>query len=73
MSKLLQNAPLKALCNTFDLYLATIGLENQFLVFFRVAIFQRFYLLCLFSDLTFKAPPVICSRRQLKFLLLFQK
>ena len=25
---------LEAFCNTFDLHLATIGLENQFLVFF---------------------------------------
>ena len=32
-SKVLQNAPLGAFCNTFDLHLAIISLENQFLVF----------------------------------------
>ena len=33
-SKVLQNAPLEAFCNTFDLYKVIIGLENQILVFF---------------------------------------
>ena len=32
-----------AFCNTFDLHYAKIGLENQFLVFFRVAVLHRFY------------------------------
>ena len=32
-----------AFCNTFDLHLAIIGLENQFLVFLRVAVLHRFY------------------------------
>ena len=32
-----------AFCNTFDLYLAIIGLENQVLVFLRVVILHRFY------------------------------
>ena len=32
-----------AFCNTFDLNLAIIGLENQFLVFLRVAILDRLY------------------------------
>ena len=30
-------------CNTADLHLAIIGLENPFLVFFRVAVLDRFY------------------------------
>ena len=30
--KVLQNAPLGAFCNTFDLHLAIIVIENQFLV-----------------------------------------
>ena len=30
----LQNAPLRAFCNTFDLYLEIIRIENQFLMFF---------------------------------------
>ena len=42
-SKVLQNAPLGAFCNTFDLHYALIGLENQFLVFLRVAVLPRFY------------------------------
>ena len=41
--KVLQNAPLGAFCNTFDLHLAIIGLENKFLVYLRVAILDRFY------------------------------
>ena len=49
--KVLQNAPLGdaplgAFCNTFDLHLAIIGLENQFSVFLRVAILHRFF--CIF-------------------------
>ena len=32
-----------AFCSTFDLHQAIIGLENQFLVFLRVAILHRFY------------------------------
>ena len=32
-----------AFCNTFDLHLAIIGLENQLLVFLRVAVLHRFY------------------------------
>ena len=35
-------------CITFDLHEAIIGLENQFLIFLRVAILNRFY--CIFSD-----------------------
>ena len=34
-SKVLQNAPLGAFCNTFDLHKAIIGLENPVLVFLR--------------------------------------
>ena len=34
---------LGAFCNTFDLHKAIIGLENQFSVFFRVAVLHRFY------------------------------
>ena len=30
-------------CNTFDLHLAIIGLENQFSDFLRVAVLHRFY------------------------------
>ena len=33
-------------CNTFDLYLAINGLENQFLVFLRVVVLHRFYCKC---------------------------
>ena len=32
-----------ALCNTFDLHKAIIGLENKFVVFLRVAVLHRFY------------------------------
>ena len=42
-SKVLQNAPLGAFCNTFDLHYAIVGLENQFVVFLRVAVLHRFY------------------------------
>ena len=34
---------LGAFCNTFDLHLAIIGLENQFLVFLRMAVLHSFY------------------------------
>ena len=35
---------LGAFCNTFDLHKAIIiGLENQFVVFLRVAVLHRFY------------------------------
>ena len=30
MSKVLQNAPLGAFCNTFDLHYAIIGVKNKF-------------------------------------------
>ena len=39
----LQNAPLGAFCNTFDLHSAIIGLEKQFSVFLRVVVLHRFY------------------------------
>ena len=39
----MQNAPLGAFCNTFDLHEEIIGLENQFVVFLRVAVLDRFY------------------------------
>ena len=42
-AKVLQNATLGAFCNTFDLHSAIISLENQFLVFLRVAVLDRFY------------------------------
>ena len=35
--------PHGAFCNTFDLHSALIGLENQFVVFLRVAVLHRFY------------------------------
>ena len=41
-SKVLQNAPIGAFCNTFDLRLAIIRLENQFMVFLRAAILHMF-------------------------------
>ena len=41
-SKVLQNAPLGASCNTFDMHQAIVGLENQFIVFLRVAVLDRF-------------------------------
>ena len=43
----MQNAPLGAFCNTFDLHKAIIGLENQFVAFLRVAVLDRFY--CTFT------------------------
>ena len=42
-SKVLQNAPFGAFCNTFDLHYAIIGLEKTFLVFFRVSDLHMFY------------------------------
>ena len=42
-SKVLQNAPLGAFCNTFDLHSAIKSLENHFLIVFRVAVLDRFY------------------------------
>ena len=38
-----ENSPLGAFCNTFDLHWAIIGLENQVSIFLRVAVLQRFY------------------------------
>ena len=35
------NAPLGAFCNTFNLHEAIIGLENQFLVFFKSGRFTQ--------------------------------
>ena len=40
----MQNAPLGALCKTFDLYYAIIGLENHFMVFLWVAVLHSFFL-----------------------------
>ena len=40
------SGPLGAFCNTFELHKAIIGLENQFVVFLRVAFLHRFY--CIF-------------------------
>ena len=40
---MLQNAPLGAFCNTFDLHYVIICLENQFVVFLGVAVLHRFY------------------------------
>ena len=42
-SKVLQNVPLGAFRNTFDLHQAIIRLENQFVVFLRVILLHRFY------------------------------
>ena len=42
-------AELGAFCNTFDLHLAIIGLENQILVFLRVAVLYRFYMYFILS------------------------
>ena len=39
--EVLQNAPLGAFRNTFDRHKAKVGLENQFLVFLRVAVLHR--------------------------------
>ena len=52
-SKVLQNAPLGAFCNTFDLHKVIIGIETQILVFMRVVILSRFYcnLLISMSDI----------------------
>ena len=36
-----EHSPLVAFCNTFDLQLAIIGLENQFSVFLRVVVFTQ--------------------------------
>ena len=38
-----QNKDLGAFCNTFDLHNAIDGLENQFVVFLRVVVLDRFY------------------------------
>ena len=56
------NAPFGAFCNTCDLHQAIIGLEKQFLVFFRVAVLDRFYCnLFLFSaKVIFHTFVVIC-------------
>ena len=43
---MLQNAPLGAFCNSFDLHKAIIGLEKHFLVFLRVTVLDRFYCMC---------------------------
>ena len=43
IAELLQNAPIGAFCNTFDLHQEIIGLENQFSDFLRVTILHRFY------------------------------
>ena len=43
----MQNATFGAFCNTFDLHLAIVGLEKNFLVFFRVALLHRFYCTCI--------------------------
>ena len=40
---------LGAFCNTFDLHLTMICLENQFLVFSRVDVLDRFYCIALLS------------------------
>ena len=52
--KVLQNAPLGAFCNTFDLHEAIIGLENQFFVFFLSGRLRQIllYILTLFSPFT---------------------
>ena len=45
---ILQNAQRGAFCNTFDLHYVTIGLENQFVVFLRIVVLDRFYcILCI--------------------------
>ena len=44
-----------AFYNTFDLHLTIIGLENQFSIFFGIAVLQRFY--CM-SELTWAWPPI---------------
>ena len=41
---MLQNAPFGSFCNTFDLHNEIVGLEDQFLVFLRVAVLDRFLL-----------------------------
>ena len=39
----MQNAPLVAFCNTFDLHLAIFGIENQFYVILIVAVLHKCY------------------------------
>ena len=39
--KSIADAPLGAFCNTFDLHLVIIGLENQFLVFFLSGLLRQ--------------------------------
>ena len=41
--------PIGAFCNIFDLHQEIIGLENQYLVFSRVAVLDRVY--CIFCKL----------------------
>ena len=57
VSKVLQNAPFGAFCNTFDLHKAMIGLEKQFLVFFENGCFKQvlLYCNCFFEDAFFFA------------------
>ena len=45
----LQNAPHGAFCITFDLHIAIICLEDQFFVFLREAVLDRFY--CIVGNL----------------------
>ena len=53
MSKVLENAPLGAFCNTFDLHKVLSGLEIQFSLFLRVANLNRFTVFTNFDPLTY--------------------
>ena len=58
-SESIADAPLGAFCNTFNLHLVIIALENHFLVFLRVAVLHRFY--SIFDFLCFLFVIVIVS------------
>ena len=73
MLQLLQNAPIGAFCNTFDLHLAIIGLEKKhyFFIFLKVAVLDRFYCRteCLFLVLYRLVRRVGCFASSLVFFL----
>ena len=62
----MQNAPPGAFCNTFDLHLAIIGIENQVLVFF---LSDRLRLVLLNLDiLTGVRKAVVCNYKSVLFV-----
>ena len=66
-SKVLQNASLRAFCNTFDLQKVIIGFENQFLVFLRVVVLHRFYCILPLALTDVIGRHVICTLHNVSF------